>query len=117
MSSDRIRNEQVRPIRVRPSKCDDSLAATKRMQAMVLTLQRYAFTVKLKPGKEQVIADLLSRYTGNCEQPVEAAAREHVFQVQQHETMCRQFEMIDPVRDCPVTNTLYTCHDQGGDRT
>ena len=83
------------------------LAAPKRIQAMTLTLQRYAFTVKWKPGKEQVIADLLSRHTGNCEQPAESAAREHVFQVQQHETRCRQFEMIDPVRDCPVTNTLY----------
>ena len=28
MSSDRIRNEQVRPMRVRPSKCDDSLRSS-----------------------------------------------------------------------------------------
>ena len=83
------------------------LTAPKRIQAMMLTLQRYAFTVKWKPGKEQVIADLLSRQTGNCEHPAESAAREHVFQVQQLETRCRQFEIIDPVRDCPVTNMLY----------
>ena len=49
------------------------VAAPKRIQAMMLTLQRYAFTVKWKPGKEQVIADLLSRHTGNCEQPAESA--------------------------------------------
>ena len=85
------------------------LAAPNLIQAMMLTLQRYAFTVKWKPGKEQVIADLLSRHTGNCEQPAESAEREHVFQVQQHETRCRQylFEIIDPTKDCPVTNTLY----------
>ena len=83
------------------------LATPKRIQAMMLNLQRYAFTVKWKPGKEQVITDLLSRHTGNCKQPAESAACEHVFQVQQHETRCRQFEMIDPARDCPVTNTLY----------
>ena len=83
------------------------LAAPRRIKAMLLTLQWYAFTVKWKPGKEQMITDLLSRHTGNCEQPAESAAREHMFQVQQHETRGRHFEMIDPVRDCPVTNTLY----------
>ena len=43
------------------------LAVPKRIQAMMLALQRYAFTVPWKPGKEQIIADLLSRHTRNCE--------------------------------------------------
>ena len=34
-------------------------------------------------------------------------AREHVFQLQKHESQCQQFETIDPVRDCPVTGALY----------
>ena len=58
MSSDRIRNEQVRPIRVpnvtihsdhRPLEAimrKSRIAAPKRTQAMMLTIQRYAFTVK-----------------------------------------------------------------------
>ena len=50
------------------------LAAPQRIQAMMLALQRYAFTVTWKPGKEQIIADLLSRHTCNCEQPEEPAA-------------------------------------------
>ena len=92
------------------------LAAPTRIQSTILTLQRYAFTAKWKPGKEQVIADLLSRHTDNCEQPAESVAREHVFQVQQHETRCRQFEMIDPVKDCPVTNTLYVTNKEETER-
>ena len=60
------------------------LAAPKRIQAMMLALQRYAFTVTWKPGKEQIIADLLSSHTRNCEHPEEPAARDHVFQLQKH---------------------------------
>ena len=118
MSSDRIRNEQFRPIRVRPSQCDDSLqsSSTRSDYEKITTRRSKANTSDDANPSElcihsevetQVIADLLSRHTGNCEQPAESTAREHVFQVQQHETRCRQFEMIDPVRDCPVTNTLY----------
>ena len=44
------------------------LAAPTRIQAMMLALQRYAFTVTWKPGKEQIIADLLTRHTCNCAQ-------------------------------------------------
>ena len=40
--------------------------APKRIQAMMLAIQRNAFTVKWKPDKEQIIADLLSRHTRNC---------------------------------------------------
>ena len=83
------------------------LAAPKRIQAMMLAIQRYAFTVAWKPDKEQIIADMLSRHTRNCEQPEEPAAREHVFQLQKHESRCQQFETIDPVRDCLVTGALY----------
>ena len=89
------------------------LAVPKRIQAMMLALQRYAFTVTWKPGKEQIIADLLSRHTRNCEQPEEPAACEHVFQQQKHESQCQQFETIDPVRDCPVMCAV--CHDTEGD--
>ena len=74
---------------------------------MMLALQRYAFTVTWKPGKEQIIADLLSRHTCNCEQPEEPVAREHVFQLQKHESQCQQFETINPIRDCPLTGALH----------
>ena len=57
------------------------LAAPKRIQAMMPALQVYLFTVTWKPGKEQIIADLLSRHTRNCEQPEEPVAQEHVFQL------------------------------------
>ena len=83
------------------------LAAPKRIQATMLALQRYAFTVKWKPGKEQIIADLLSRHTRNCKQTEEPSAREHVFQLQQHTLQCRQFETIDLVKDCPMSKALY----------
>ena len=69
-----------------------------------------------KPGKEQIIADLLSCHTRNCEQPEEPAAREHVFQLQKHESQCQQFETIDPVRNCPVTGALYVTIKKETDR-
>ena len=81
------------------------LAAPKRIQTMMLALQRYAFTVTWKPGKEQIIADLLSRHTRNREQPEEPAAREHVFLLQKHESVSI-VETINPVRDCLVTGAL-----------
>ena len=57
------------------------LAAPKRIQAMMLALQRYAFTMTRKPGKEQIIAYLLTRHTRNCEQPEKPVARKDVFQL------------------------------------
>ena len=76
------------------------LSAPKRIQA----LQRYALSVKWKPGKEQVTADWLSRQTRNC-QPT---AREYTFQLKQHETQCKYFDMIDPVSSRLYDN-LRTC--------
>ena len=83
------------------------LSAPKRIQSMMLALQRYALSVKWKPGKEQVTADWLSRQTRNCQPTMEPTAREHVFQLQQHETQCKYFDMIDPKRDSPVSSRLY----------
>ena len=92
---------------VEPDPNKSLLAAPKIIQAMMLALQRYPFTVKWRPDKEQIIADLLSSDIRNYKQHEEPSAREHVFQLQQHTSRCRQIETIDPVRDCSMSNTLY----------
>ena len=71
------------------------LSSPKRIQSMMLALQRYALSVKWKPGKEQVTADWLSRQTRNCQPTMEPTAREHVFQLQQHETQCKYSEYFE----------------------
>ena len=43
-------------------------------------------------------------------------AREHVFQLQKHESQCQQFETINPVRDCPVIGALYVMIQKETDR-
>ena len=44
------------------------LTAPKRLQRMLLRMQRYAYNIRFKPGKEMVIADTLSRAYGSSEQ-------------------------------------------------
>ena len=43
------------------------LTAPKRLQRMLLRLQRYEYTVHFRPGKEMYIADALSRATGQTQ--------------------------------------------------
>ena len=43
------------------------LTAPKRLQRMLLRLQRYEYTVNFRPGKEMYIADALSRAAGQTQ--------------------------------------------------
>ena len=97
------------------------LRAPKRLQAMMLSLQRYTLKVTYKPGTEQVIADMLSRNpTKNGGKG--SLSREDVFQIEAQEEVLRRFNMSDPIankyvsdvrcqatrRETPIDQTLKT---------
>lgn len=68
------------------------LTAPKRLQSMMLTLQRYPMKVMYKPGPEQVTADMLSR------SPTEEATAGVVEQ---------QIFSVNPLQDTTVSEETY----------
>lgn len=84
------------------------LKAPKRLQAMMLALQRYTLKVVYKPGIEQVTADLLSRspLCGNA--PPDSILREHVFQLAEEEVLADSFTASHHTTDRRVTDNRYT---------
>ena len=80
------------------------LSAPKRIQSMLLSMQRYQFKVFWKPGSSQVTADWLSRHTAHCEKQDEPATREQVFQAQLHLKTAESMERESPSRDGPVAD-------------
>ena len=82
------------------------LRAPERLQAMMLSLQRYTLKVVYKPGTEQIIADVLLRSpTKNGGKG--SLAREHVFQIEAQEEVLRRFNMSDPTADKYVSDVRY----------
>ncbi|KAI0225255.1 hypothetical protein LSAT2_023890, partial [Lamellibrachia satsuma] len=73
---------------------------------VILSLQRYTLKVVYKPGTEQVIADLLSRYLSK-DGGKGTLAREHVFQMEAQEEVLRRFNIPDPTSDKYVSDARY----------
>ena len=78
------------------------LSAPKRLQRMLLHLQKYNLKIAYKPGKELFIADTLSRAFIPNEQTPEAKICD-VYAVQQEEYLIRAIEEIDMVEFLPIT--------------
>ena len=78
------------------------LQAPRRLQRMLLQLQRYHLNVVYKPGKELLIADTLSRaYLPN--EPAPEKNNCDVFAVRQEEYLIKYMEEIDMVEVLPIT--------------
>ena len=78
------------------------LQAPRRLQRMLLQLQRYHLNVVYKPGKELLIADTLSRaYLSN--EPTPETNNCDVFAVRQEEYLIKCMEEIDMVEFLPIT--------------
>ena len=82
------------------------LRAPKRLQAMILSLQRYTLKVVYKPGTEQVIADMLSRGLSK-DGGKGTLAHEHGFQMEAQEEVLRRFNIPDPTSDKYVSDARY----------
>ena len=91
------------------------LKAPRRLQAMIMHLQRYSFTIEYQPGSQQVTADMLSRSPNKCNlnqssslnsnQIFQIEHQEQGFQVE-HQEPCPTFE-VDARQDCRVTTDQY----------
>lgn len=92
------------------------LHAPKRLQSMLLTLQRYTLKIQYRPGREQLVADMLSRLRNSTTQPDELP-REQVFQMKVTEELLESFRKSDASEDKRVTDIRYqeiktaTAHD------
>ena len=79
--------------------------APKRLQSMLLALQRYPMEVVYKPGKEQVTADMLSR--APVEVAKDGAPGEQIFIVNQLKSFMSDLSPISMKRDLPVSEQTY----------
>ena len=82
------------------------LRAPKRLQAMILSLQRYTLKVVYKPGTEQVIADMLSQSLSK-DGGKGTLVREHVSQTEAQEEVLRRFNIPDPTSDKYVSDARH----------
>ena len=78
------------------------LSAPKRLQRMLLHLQKYNLKIVYKPGKELFIADTLSRAFIPNEQTSEGKTCD-VYAVEQEEYLIKAIEEIDMVEFLPIT--------------
>lgn len=69
--------------------------APKRLQRMLLRLQKYTLTVQYCPGRKMHIADMLSRAYLQ-EQALENKTEYQIFQLQQEERLYKEIEEVDP---------------------
>lgn len=75
------------------------VAAPKRLQRMILALQRYDITVVFKKGKDMHIADILSR-SHLAEKTVETQEkREQIYSVEEKEKIFKEIECINVVQE------------------
>ncbi|KAL5020892.1 hypothetical protein ScPMuIL_000047 [Solemya velum] len=79
------------------------LSAPKRLQRMLLRLQRYRLEVKYKKGTEMYIADMLSRAYLPLKSVKEATNDCEIFEVQQQERSRKSFEEINFASGLNVT--------------
>lgn len=75
------------------------LTASKRLQQMLLALQRYNFSLKFVPGKQMFIADLLSRLHLEEGNQLEF---DQVHTIKQEKTYAQIIEDINMVEDLPI---------------
>ena len=79
------------------------LSAPKRLQRMLLQLQRYSLNIVYKPGKELFIADTLSRaFLPN--KPSTEELNSEVLAVRQEEYLIKSVEEISMVEFLPITS-------------
>ena len=79
------------------------LSAPKRLQRMLLQLQRYSLNIVYKPGKELFIADTLSRaFLPN--KPSTEELNSEVLAVRQEEYLIKSIEEISMVEFLPITS-------------
>ena len=73
--------------------------APKRLQRMLMRLQKYSFTIEYKQGKQMVLADTLSR--AYLQQTPQDCERIEVFQV--NHNLAKECEQIDMLQDVQVS--------------
>ena len=83
------------------------LSATKRLQRMLLQLQRYNLNVTNVPGKYLYIADFLTRAALPAKQTDANSLPYEVYQVHRSECCVTHIEEIDPGEFCNVSNTIF----------
>ena len=71
------------------------LEAPKRLQRMLLAVQRYDIKVVYKPGSGQLVADMLSRVPSERKQLTEMS-KEQIFQTTIDDTIAEEVNSIDP---------------------
>ena len=71
------------------------LEAPKRLQRMLLAVQRYDIKVVYKPGSEQLVADMLSRVPSE-RKPLIEMTKEQIFQTAIEDTIAEEVDSIDP---------------------
>ena len=71
------------------------LEAPKRLQRMLLAVQRYDIKVVYKPGSEQMVADMLSRVPSE-RKPLTEMSKEQLFQTTIDDTIAEEVDSIDP---------------------
>jgi hypothetical protein len=81
------------------------LKAPKRLQSMLLALQRYPMKVVYKPGVEQVTADMLSR--SPTDKAVSGLVDEQIFVVNQIQSFLSDMDHANPRQDLPVSEETY----------
>lgn len=70
------------------------LHAPKRLQSMLLTLQRYSLELQFVSGKENVMADALSRFYLDCKD-IDRSKDMKIFKI---------IENVNPLRDLPISD-------------
>ena len=71
------------------------LEAPKRLQRMLLAVQRYDIKVLYKPGSEHLVADMLSRVPSERKRLTEMT-KEQIFQTSIEDTIAEEVDAIDP---------------------
>jgi hypothetical protein len=79
--------------------------APKRLQSMLLALQRYPSKVVYKPGSEQITADMLSRAPVGY--PVKEVPDEQIFIINQLTSFMSDWSTANIKRDLPVSESTY----------
>ena len=79
--------------------------APKRLQSMLLALQRYPMKVCYKPGAEQITADMLSR--APVGKPSKGLPEEQIFTVNQLRSFMSDLSTVSLKRDLPVSESTY----------
>ncbi|XP_054278887.1 uncharacterized protein K02A2.6-like [Macrosteles quadrilineatus] len=83
------------------------LSAPKRLQCMMLKLQKYNFELEYKKGSEMTLADTLSRAAipyDNRSRNQEDIETSHVYKMIEEENMFKRMEKVDPTKHLNVTS-------------